>query len=284
MTFWTCSSLALCSITMTICVVSSLLRFRLALLFGLASQAFQPSALVDHALEDAPERVAVERARVVLLDAVEDPLLAVGLVDGHPDRALDAADLDRARRAAVQQLHQLVVDLVDAPPQIGDLGLPPAYVVLVSHFTRAPRSPCGCSSRKRTRALPTTTASAAAAASFTCSGVEIPKPRATGTAVSARSRATSGRASSESAWRSPVTPMRLMAYTKPRLASATFRSRSSGLVGDARKIVSSSAARAAAIQASPSSGGRSVTSAPSTPACAASLATRSSPRCSRGFR
>ena len=110
---------------------------------------------------------------------------------------LDAADLDRAGRAAVQQLHQLVVDLVDAPAQVVDLRLAPlrgspvvgrpsrpaaagrarrpggsggrvrlpAYVVLVSHLTRAPRSPCGCSSRKRTRALPTTTPSATAAAS-----------------------------------------------------------------------------------------------------------------------
>jgi hypothetical protein len=41
-----------------------------------------------------------------------------------------------------------------------------------------------------------------------------------------------------------VTPVRLTAYTKPREAAATFRSRSSGLVGAARKTVSRPAPRA----------------------------------------
>ena len=92
-----------------------------------------------------------------------------------------------------------------------------------------------------------------------------------------KSGPTSGRASSESASCSPVMPVRLSAYTNPRDASATRRSRSGGLVGAARKTVSRPFGRAAESHSSASSGGRSVTSTPSTPASFASLARRGKP-------
>ena len=126
MTFWTFSSLAVCSITMTMdTLVSSSSRRPSASASASPGQPLQAPALVDDALEDAPHRPAVERAGVVPLRAVEDPLLPLGLVDGHPDLPLDPADLHRARRAAVQQLHELVVDLVDAPAQVVHLRLAP---------------------------------------------------------------------------------------------------------------------------------------------------------------
>ena len=66
------------------------------------------------------------------------------------------------------------------------------------------------SARAWIRALPTTTPSATDATSCACSGVEIPKPTATGNDTAARSRPTSCVRSSLSAVRAPVTPVREM--------------------------------------------------------------------------
>src|SRR6185295_546702 len=274
MIFWICSSVADCSITMT--MGSSLL------LFLVDGEALQAAALVDDSFEDALDRGRIQRPRVLPHHPLQDPGLPLRRVDGQAERPLHLPDLHRARRPAVEQPHQLLVDRVDAAaPLVDGVGVcrrrrlavgGRLQIALLSHLTWPATSPSGCSSRNRTSALPTTTASATEAAAATCSGVEIPKPRATGSRVSALIRASSGRASPESASRSPVTPVRLIAYTKPREAPATRRRRSSGLVGAARNTVSRPAPRAASSQPSASSGGRSVTSTPSTPAAAASRA------------
>src|ERR1019366_7404653 len=57
-------------------------------------------------------------------------------------------------------------------------------------------------------ALPTTTASTCRPSSATCSGLEIPKPTASGRSVTARTAATSGATAFESESRSPGTPGR----------------------------------------------------------------------------
>ena len=57
-------------------------------------------------------------------------------------------------------------------------------------------------------ALPTTTPSACRPISATCSGVEMPKPTASGRSVTARMERTSGSTASESESCSPVTPVR----------------------------------------------------------------------------
>src|SRR5437773_2459921 len=279
MIFWICSSVADCSITMT--MGSSLL------LFLVHGEPLQAAALVNDSLEDAPHGRGIQRPRVLAHDPLQDPGLSLRRVDREAEGALHLADLHRARRTAVEQPHQLLVDRVDAAPPLVDgthtrsrgrlcLGRQ-LQIALLSHVTCPATSPWGCS-WNRTSALPTTTASATEAAAATCSGVEIPNPRATGSRVSALMRDSSGRASSESASLSPVTPVRLIAYTKPREAPATRRSLSSGLVGAARKTVSRPASRATSSQPPASSGGRSVTSTPSTPAAAASRARRSEER------
>src|SRR5262245_5935036 len=288
MTFWTCSSVAECSITIT---MASSFPFRFPVL--VRGQPLQPPALVDDPLEHALHAPLVQGARVLPRDALQDPRFALRRVDGQPQGALHLADLHRAGGPAVDQAEQLLVDHVDALSEpvylalraLGRVGLRRTFqLALFSHRTCAPRSPSGLSSRKRTSALPTTTPSATSPADLNCSGVEIPNPMATGSSVWRFSRSTRGRASSDSACLSPVTPVRLIAYTKPREASATRRSRSSGLVGAARNTVSRSALRAAGSQPSASSGGRSVTSTPSRPDWRPSPARRSTPYCRIGFR
>src|SRR4029079_19050677 len=145
----------------------------------------------------------------------------VGAGARRPRDPLEAAELHGARRAAVQQPHELLVDLVDASPprlDLGGVGRRPLrrvrrrglrHIPLLSHRTCSATSPFGLSSRKRTRALPTTTPSARAAAGAPGSAVERPKPRATGSLVRAPSRSTSGPASFDSESRSPVMPVRL---------------------------------------------------------------------------
>ena len=150
-------------------------------------------------------------------------------------------------------------------------------------------SPTAAASRPRFRsivstiALPTTTASAKSPTSANCSEVEIPNPRATGNFVTRRRRFTSFRASSASCCRWPVTPVRDTAYTNPRDASAIRFSRSSGLVGAARNTGDKSYSLIACKYSPASSTGKSVTSAPSTPAARATLQNFSIPIRRIGF-
>src|SRR5207245_5614477 len=112
MIFWICSSVAACSITMT--MSSSLL------LFLVHGEPLQPPALVDDSLEDAPDGGGIQRPGVLPHHPLQDPGLSLRRVDGQPEGALHLADLHRARRAAVEQPHQLLVDHVDAAPPLVD--------------------------------------------------------------------------------------------------------------------------------------------------------------------
>src|SRR5512144_1512136 len=177
MTFWTCSSVAVCSITMT--MTPSLLGF-------VDGQPLQAPAFVDDSFEDALHRRGIQRSGVLAHHPLQDLGLALRGVDGQAQLGLEPPDLHRAGRAAVQQSHELRVDQVDAVSPFLDVlhGAP------LSHATWVPRSASGRSSSSRTSALPTTTPSAADQAAATCSGVEMPKPRTTGSGVSARRRPT----------------------------------------------------------------------------------------------
>src|SRR5262249_12832760 len=122
----------------------------------------------------------------------------LGLVDRHSHLALDLPYLLYDAGALVQQFHQLAINLVDAGPALGQRG--PGF--LLCHV-RAIRNPCFNSrvndsnwisrealqmfrSIKRMKAEPTTTPSHWAPISATCSGVETPKPTASGRSVTAR--------------------------------------------------------------------------------------------------
>jgi hypothetical protein len=69
-------------------------------------------------------------------------------------------------------------------------------------------SSTGSAHTSLTSALPTTTPSAIRATAAACSGVEIPKPTATGSFRRFRTARTSAASSRGSALRSPVTPVR----------------------------------------------------------------------------
>src|SRR5688572_26366400 len=120
MTFCTCSSVAECSITMT--MGSSLLLVRLLSVLDVRGQPLQAPALVDDSFEHAAHGHGVERTGVLAHDPLQDLRLALRRVDREPERALDAADLHRAGRPAVEQSHELGVYLVDAPAPGLDLG------------------------------------------------------------------------------------------------------------------------------------------------------------------
>ena len=81
-----------------------LCRRRPSIVMGRLRDPLEPPRLVDDALEQPRDRVVVERAPVRRAwTCVEHLPLAVGLVDLQAERVLDLADLQRARRALVQQ-------------------------------------------------------------------------------------------------------------------------------------------------------------------------------------
>ncbi len=121
------------------------------------------------------------------------------LVDRQLRFALDPADLSTIARAFVEQRDEAAVDVVDR-----SRGIPRARARASSCVMRALQSRCfssrandssshlqraGCrrSARSaRTKALPTTTLPPAGRVRATCSGVEMPKPTASGRSVTAR--------------------------------------------------------------------------------------------------
>src|SRR4029453_10805467 len=153
MTFWTCSSVAECSITMT---MASSFPFRFPVL--VRGQPLQAAPLDEDPLAPALHAPRVQRSRVLARDPLEDPGLALRGVDGQPQRAPDLADLHRAGGAAVHGAEELRVDHVDALAQAVDLGLGAGraggallQLALFSHRTCAPRPPSGLSARQRRR-------------------------------------------------------------------------------------------------------------------------------------
>ncbi len=85
--------------------------------------ALEPTGLVDDALEQASQRVLAQRpldGHAVLPNVAQYLRLAIRLINLEPERLLDLAYLQRARRALVEQLHQPLVELVDPLPQLVD--------------------------------------------------------------------------------------------------------------------------------------------------------------------
>ena len=130
---------------------------------------------------------------VDLLHVREHFRLARRLVDLDAGRLLHPPDLRARTRRARSAADQLLVERVDALAEIVESRLTAAPF---SHRTYSPaRSATSgdapCSAITLTSALPTTAASADGRPRRTCSGVEMPKPSATGSDDCARTRATS---------------------------------------------------------------------------------------------
>src|SRR5258708_7637121 len=98
MTFWTCSSVAVCSITMTMGSPLLIGPLRplppLSLAVGgavsaggnstaLHTQALQAPALIDDPLEDPAHRQSVEGPRVLAHQSIQDPGLPLRGIDGE---------------------------------------------------------------------------------------------------------------------------------------------------------------------------------------------------------
>ena len=155
----------------------------------------------------------------MLRTCAQHVLLAVRLVDLDALLLLQPADLADAARPLVQQPHQHFVDPIDVLPQIVEShgvyvlardarAFQPAHVpfdaIDRAAATRSPRrsaTPARCRPPPRRRSAPT---------SATCSGREMPKPSAIGSAVCARIRRTSASAPVATWSRAPVTPSREM--------------------------------------------------------------------------
>src|SRR5437762_1369490 len=102
MTFWICSSVAECSITMTMgpsisfpsvasrtgLAVRTVRAFRL-----LRGQPLQPPRLVDDALEHPLDRRRIQGSGIVAHHPLQDPRLPLRRVHRQPQAPLDAADL-----------------------------------------------------------------------------------------------------------------------------------------------------------------------------------------------
>src|SRR5579862_6408188 len=87
-----------------------------------AGNAFQAARLVDDSLEETHHRGVVERTGVGPADLFEDLRLARRLIDGHAFALFDAADFERARRARVEQPHQVLVDRVNPLAKILEIA------------------------------------------------------------------------------------------------------------------------------------------------------------------
>ena len=122
------------------------------------------------------------------------------------ERLLDLPDLLHHARALVEQREDAQVELVDAVagnPRESEVRSSRVMCVFNSKpcfSSRASDSSCSRQAKRspalrsirRTKALPTTTASASRPPAGTCSGVEMPKPTASGRSVTSRMDATSG--------------------------------------------------------------------------------------------
>jgi hypothetical protein len=64
-------------------------------------------------LEDAAERIAVERSLVGLQGVLQDLLFAAGLLYGQAVLLFQLADLGNAARTLIEEANQLAVEVVD---------------------------------------------------------------------------------------------------------------------------------------------------------------------------
>ena len=168
---------------------------------------------------------AVKRAAVVRRDVVEDLALALRLVDRRASRLFLTRPISSTIDGAfVEQFDQPAVDFVDplaasrqracgvlSGAVEADIGIKISWLRTqwprqVAHERfELRRSPVRSGARWRCRPPPLRHDPASAA---TCSGVEMPKPIASGRPVWARMRSMSGSAESAMVCCSPVMPVR----------------------------------------------------------------------------
>src|SRR5207245_8068288 len=88
------------------------------------------TCLIDDALEEATDGRVVERPAVRFHHVAEDFRLALRRPGWQIQFLLDVADLDRASRALVEQLHELLVNLVNALSPVVQLANWGSFLVL----------------------------------------------------------------------------------------------------------------------------------------------------------
>ena len=130
-----------------------------------------------------------KRAGVLRPGMGEDLFPAAGIVDLFVEDSFGGGDILDHAGAAIQQVDQCDVDVIDLFPAVLQkllrfLGRH-FFILSASDRARASRPP-GSFSICRTIALPTTTPSAIFATAPACSGVEIPNPAASGSLVALR--------------------------------------------------------------------------------------------------
>src|SRR3954467_9207886 len=211
MTVSICASVARSFITTTMTLLSCF-----QILAAFARHPLGATRLVDHAFENADDRFGGQRPRQRgggLPDLGQYLRFALRLINREAGLMLEATHFHRARNANVEESHELIVDHVDPAPQLldgQDFSQRTYSSTRLFTLSEAPASAITF-----TRALPTTAASAHWPTARTCSGLEIPKPSATGRSLTALIRATICSAPSASWSRTPVTPSREIAYRKP---------------------------------------------------------------------
>src|SRR5437762_3289490 len=227
--------------------------------------AFGRARLVNDALKQTANSGVGQRPGIVAFRVGQHFDFTLRLIQRDVCLLLELADFERAARALVEKLNELLVDFVDAAAPIGEIHgatfpkkLPgpsarrerPWRAACFKTRTFSDRADAAASmaladapdlvafSISETSAEPTTAASARPPRTETSPGSEMPKPTATGRCVTPRARRKSAGRSSGKASFAPVTPVREIRYRKPEEQAAIFASRSSVEVGAPRKIVS----------------------------------------------
>src|SRR5688500_13122194 len=109
------------SLAMTPCTWASVARSRMTTTIWLTfflrlyfvRDPLQMPRLVDDPLEEALDGLLIQRAVVDRLDVAQPLVLPLRLVDGHAHVALHPSNLQRARRACIQQPDERLVQQVD---------------------------------------------------------------------------------------------------------------------------------------------------------------------------
>src|SRR5437016_6905811 len=183
--------------------------------------AFGGAGFVNNALKQAADRGVGQWTRIIALGIFQHFAFALGLIQRNFGLLLELPDFERASRAFVQELHELLVDFVDAAPPITQIhGATsrrerPWRAASLNERTRSASAAAAAStdfafSISETSAEPTTAASARRPRTETWPGSEIPKPTAMGSCVALRARRKSAGRSSGKASFAPVTPVREM--------------------------------------------------------------------------
>src|SRR5947209_3263567 len=210
-------------------------RFDLRLDFNLLYLAHH----INNALIDVLQFGVRQRPLIGFLHVFKNQFLPLRFIDWHAGVAFEFANLLRQFGPLVQQLHQAKIKCVNLFAPVGYVHKIPLslmecesriaaqgysyrgeFAALLPPFRSEPiNSATACGARPGfcsivcTIALPITAASANSPTWRNCSGVEMPKPTATGSFVCLRMRCTSSRASLASCFCAPVMPVHDTAYT-----------------------------------------------------------------------